>query len=172
MGADNTAAYLPDTFFVTQGELANEALHFHELIHVVQWRLLGPERFIALYAEGLERFGYRSSPLEVIAYDLEDHSGLRRRCLTPKPRSGPARGLGAAAGPAGPAIAGEASVPAALPAAVGLPWRRRSPEGSAGAQGIAGRDQDVEHLLCLILAVPVGMFDRQITARFRSGFAP
>jgi hypothetical protein len=61
-----------DTYFVTHGELANEALHFHELIHVVQWRLLGPERFIAMYADGLERFGHRSSPLEVIAYDLED----------------------------------------------------------------------------------------------------
>ena len=61
-----------DTFFVTQNELANEPLHFHELVHVLQWRPLGPERFVALYAEGLERFGYRSSPLEVIAYDLED----------------------------------------------------------------------------------------------------
>ena len=61
-----------DTFFITRNELGNEALHFHELIHVVQWRLLGPERFVARYSEGLERFGYRSSPLEVIAYDLED----------------------------------------------------------------------------------------------------
>jgi hypothetical protein len=61
-----------DTYFVTQNELANEPLHFHELVHVLQWRLLGPERFIALYAEGLEKFGYRSSPLEVIADDLEN----------------------------------------------------------------------------------------------------
>ena len=64
-----------DTYFVTQNELANEALHFHELIHVIQWRLLGPERFIAMYADGLERFGHRSSPLEVIAYDLQDRFG-------------------------------------------------------------------------------------------------
>jgi len=61
-----------DTYFVTQNELTNEALHFHELVHVLQWRLLGPERFVALYSEGLEKFGYRSSPLEVTAYDLEE----------------------------------------------------------------------------------------------------
>lgn len=61
-----------DTFFVTPKEVANEPLHFHELVHVVQWRVLGPERFVAAYAEGLESFGYRSSPLEVMAYDLED----------------------------------------------------------------------------------------------------
>jgi hypothetical protein len=61
-----------DTFFVTRGEVANEALHFHELVHVVQWRLLGPERFIAAYAAGLEAFGYRDSPLEATAYDLEE----------------------------------------------------------------------------------------------------
>ena|SRR6266566_2847801 len=49
----------------------NEAIHFHELIHVVQWRLLGPDRFLYSYANGLERFGYRQSPLEVMAYDAE-----------------------------------------------------------------------------------------------------
>ena len=60
-----------DTFFVTPGEVADESLHFHELIHVVQWRLLGPERFLAAYADGLEKFGYRESPLEVMAYDAQ-----------------------------------------------------------------------------------------------------
>ena len=61
-----------DTYFLTMNELGNEPLHFHELVHVVQWRLLGPERFITQYSDGLEKFGYRSSPLEVIASDLED----------------------------------------------------------------------------------------------------
>jgi hypothetical protein len=61
-----------DTFFMTRNELANEALYFHELVHVIQWRVLGQELFVAMYSEGLEKFGYRSSPLEVIAYDLED----------------------------------------------------------------------------------------------------
>jgi hypothetical protein len=51
--------------------LRNEAIHFHELIHVVQWRILGPEQFLRSYADGLERFGYGDSPLEVMAYDAE-----------------------------------------------------------------------------------------------------
>jgi hypothetical protein len=60
-----------NTFFIRRAELSNEALHFHELIHVVQWRILGPEQFLRSYAHGLERFGYRESPLEVMAYDAE-----------------------------------------------------------------------------------------------------
>lgn len=41
-------------------------------LHVVQCRILGPEKFLAAYAHGLERFGYRDSPLEVIAYGLQN----------------------------------------------------------------------------------------------------
>jgi hypothetical protein len=60
-----------DTFFLKRGALRNEAIHFHELIHVIQWRILGPENFLRLYADGLERFGYRESPLEIMAHDAE-----------------------------------------------------------------------------------------------------
>ena len=60
-----------DTYFVRADHVHLESLHFHELVHVIQWRLLGPETFLALYADGLERFGYRNSPLEVMAYSLE-----------------------------------------------------------------------------------------------------
>ena len=60
-----------DTFFVKRRGAAVEWLHFHELIHVIQWRLLGPEAFLAVYAAGLETFGYRESPLEVMAYNAE-----------------------------------------------------------------------------------------------------
>jgi hypothetical protein len=60
-----------DTYFVLWHEAERESLHFHELVHVVQWQVLGPERFLALYADGLERHGYRNSPLEVMAYDHE-----------------------------------------------------------------------------------------------------
>jgi hypothetical protein len=58
-------------FFLKRRELRNEAIHFHELIHVIQWRILGPENFLRLYADGLERFGYRDSPSEIMAYDAE-----------------------------------------------------------------------------------------------------
>jgi hypothetical protein len=60
-----------DTFFVKRRSAAAERLHFHELIHVVQWRLLGPKTFLAAYAAGLETFGYRDSPLEIMAYNAE-----------------------------------------------------------------------------------------------------
>jgi hypothetical protein len=60
-----------DTFFVKRSRAVDEGLHFHELIHVVQWRLLGPERFLAAYAAGLEASGYRNSPLERMAYDAQ-----------------------------------------------------------------------------------------------------
>jgi hypothetical protein len=49
----------------------NENTHFHELVHVVQWRLLGPDRFLFSHANGLECFGYRQGPLEAVAYDAE-----------------------------------------------------------------------------------------------------
>ncbi len=60
-----------DTFFVRNDCRDAEALHFHELVHVVQWQLLGPERFLMAYGDGLARCGYRNSPLEVMAYMLE-----------------------------------------------------------------------------------------------------
>jgi hypothetical protein len=70
-GDYNGVTYL-DTFFLKRGFESAEQLYFHELIHVVQWRLLGPEKFLALYAVGLEAQGYRNSPLEVMAYNAEE----------------------------------------------------------------------------------------------------
>ena len=69
-GTFNGITYL-NTFFLKRRELRNEAIHFHELIHVIQWRILGPENFLRLYADCLERFGYGDSPLEIMAYDAE-----------------------------------------------------------------------------------------------------
>jgi hypothetical protein len=62
-----------DTFFVRFPYAQDESLYFHELIHVAQWRCLGPERFLTRYAEGhLKSGGYRQNPLEVMAYQLQD----------------------------------------------------------------------------------------------------
>lgn len=60
-----------DTVFLKKSHVADEGLYFHELIHVIQWRVLGAERFLAAYADGLETFGYRNSPLEAMAYDAQ-----------------------------------------------------------------------------------------------------
>jgi hypothetical protein len=69
--ADSDGVTYLDTYFVRRSRATEERLHFHELIHVIQWRLLGPERFLSAYVAGLEAFGYRNSPLEAMAYDAE-----------------------------------------------------------------------------------------------------
>ena len=70
-GGDYDGITYLDTFFVKRRSATEERLYFHELIHVVQWRSLGPEAFLAAYAAGLENFGYRRSPLESMAYNAE-----------------------------------------------------------------------------------------------------
>jgi hypothetical protein len=61
---------LRDTFFVDPVHVS-EAVHFHELVHVVQWTTLGPSDFLLTYGVGLAQCGYENSPLEAIAYDLQ-----------------------------------------------------------------------------------------------------
>jgi hypothetical protein len=72
-----------DTFYITAEGQSSERLHFHELVHVVQWSRLGPEKFLLAYGAGLAMFGYRDSPLEQMAYDLEERfeSGVLPRDL-------------------------------------------------------------------------------------------
>jgi hypothetical protein len=59
-----------DTFFLQQGQ-NSESLHFHELVHVVQWERLGVDNFLLAYGVGLVQFGYKNSPLEQMAYSLQ-----------------------------------------------------------------------------------------------------
>ena len=46
-------------------------LIFHEMVHVVQYRLLGIEEFARLYIRGYLQGGYDGTPLEVCAYQLD-----------------------------------------------------------------------------------------------------
>ena len=46
-------------------------LIFHELVHLVQYRLLGIEEFARLYVQGYLHGGYDGTPLEVCAYQLD-----------------------------------------------------------------------------------------------------
>jgi hypothetical protein len=57
-----------NTYFVESRCALQESLHLHELVHVVQWEVLGPSSFLMLYAAGLVEFGYHNSPLEGMAY--------------------------------------------------------------------------------------------------------
>jgi hypothetical protein len=59
-----------DTFFLQRGQ-SSVSLHFHEMVHIVQWARLGPDNFLLAYGVGLAMFGYEKSPLERMAYDLQ-----------------------------------------------------------------------------------------------------
>lgn len=59
-----------DFIFLLDGH-ANEINCFHEMIHVVQWRQLGVEKFLLTYGMGVALNGYFESPLEQIAYDYQ-----------------------------------------------------------------------------------------------------
>jgi len=62
-----------DLYFVRRDHAADESLHFHELVHTVQWRHLGAEKFIEAYALGYLNAGnYEGNPFEQIAYALQD----------------------------------------------------------------------------------------------------
>jgi hypothetical protein len=74
-----------NTYFVRADQSHSASLHFHELVHVLQWRLLGPGKFLALYADGLERFGYRKSPLERMAFrGMPGHGSPTQRIIQMK----------------------------------------------------------------------------------------
>ncbi|MFC1562312.1 hypothetical protein ACFL4Q_04880 [candidate division KSB1 bacterium] len=59
-----------DTIFLQAGQ-STESLHFHELVHVVQWARLDADNFLLAYGVGLLNFGYEKSPLEQMAYSLQ-----------------------------------------------------------------------------------------------------
>jgi hypothetical protein len=60
-----------DTFFINRSH-QTESLNFHELVHVVQWERLGVDDFLLAYGAGLMQFGYIDSPLERMAYSLQE----------------------------------------------------------------------------------------------------
>ena len=66
-----------DTYFLLPGGADDESLHFHELVHVIQWRVLGPENFLLLYAADLAERGYSDSPLEAMAYGHQQRFDVR-----------------------------------------------------------------------------------------------
>ncbi len=67
-----------DTYFINHLH-QTESLHFHELVHVVQWDWLWVDDFLLAYGAGLMQFSYRNNPLEQMAYTLQE--GFERRNL-------------------------------------------------------------------------------------------
>jgi hypothetical protein len=51
-----------------------DATLFHELVHAVQYELLGPEKFVELYIVGWinQGFNYAAIPLEMDTYELQN----------------------------------------------------------------------------------------------------
>jgi len=68
MAVDGITYY--DTFFVRFSLRSVEYLHFHELVHVAQWRYLGPDKFLLLYGLELLKNNYANNMLETTAYQL------------------------------------------------------------------------------------------------------
>jgi hypothetical protein len=71
-----------DTYFVISDMIGSESLHFHEMVHVIQWDRLGVDNFLLAYGFGLYHWGYRNAPLEEIAYSLQgrfEHNDLPDR---------------------------------------------------------------------------------------------
>ena len=64
-----------DTFFVSQLRPIENllALIFHELVHVVQYEILGVDELVKQYVHGLADGGYDyfKIPAEIVAYDLQ-----------------------------------------------------------------------------------------------------
>jgi hypothetical protein len=59
-------------YFLKHSCTLDESLHLHELIHTIQWQVLGIEQFLLAYAQGhLASGGYAANPLERIAFDLQ-----------------------------------------------------------------------------------------------------
>ena len=62
-----------NTYYINKSQARNLRLHFHELVHVVQWDMLGTAGFIGRYINEIQIHGYDSAPLELMAYNLDNH---------------------------------------------------------------------------------------------------
>ncbi len=61
-----------DTYFIRPDHVHLESIHFHELVHIIQWQYLGIDKFLLLYGLGLLKHGYKNSPLETLAYTMTE----------------------------------------------------------------------------------------------------
>ncbi len=71
LGLDADGITYKNTYFIRPALADKVDLHFHELVHVAQWRQLGAPVFIERYVRELLQFGYQRAPLEVMAYSLQ-----------------------------------------------------------------------------------------------------
>ncbi|MGA2332481.1 MAG: hypothetical protein ABSG75_12035 [Syntrophales bacterium] len=70
MDIDFDGVTFRNTYFILHRAAGQESLHFHEMVHVVQWQILGNDLFPLIYA--LEAFGgsYSTNFLEYMACNV------------------------------------------------------------------------------------------------------
>ena len=57
-----------NTIFIRRDLAGWDAVHFHELLHIIQWDCLGTERYLTAWTIGTISRGYRDNPLEETAF--------------------------------------------------------------------------------------------------------
>ncbi|SEF86376.1 hypothetical protein [Vibrio hangzhouensis] len=60
-------------YFIKPQHQSDLEIHIHELMHTIQWQLLGGVGFLERYVREINEFGYDRAPLENMAYDLGRH---------------------------------------------------------------------------------------------------
>ena len=60
-----------DTYYIKRKFASDIRLHFHELVHVIQWDRLGVKKFLTRYLSEIQANGYQNAPLELIAHELD-----------------------------------------------------------------------------------------------------
>lgn len=62
-----------NTYYILPDYTNNLRLHFHELVHVAQWDILGAANFLGRYITEIQNHSYDDAPLEIMAYTLDAH---------------------------------------------------------------------------------------------------
>jgi len=57
-----------NTIFIRRDLADWDVVHFHELLHIAQWKHLGTDRYLTAWAIGTITRGYRENPLEEMAF--------------------------------------------------------------------------------------------------------
>ena len=57
-----------NTIFIRRDLADWDVVHFHELLHIVQWECLSTDRYLTAWAIGTITRGYRDNPLEEMAF--------------------------------------------------------------------------------------------------------
>ena len=70
---DVTGITYKNTYYILPHAINTISLHFHELVHVAQWKILGARNFIQRYIFEIQNYGYSQAPLEIMAYSLDNH---------------------------------------------------------------------------------------------------